>query len=62
MVTDAGAKALGQESYGLAIGASADFVTLPAQHVREAVVAVPKVRTVYRRGKAVARDVKMVVR
>jgi cytosine deaminase len=62
VVTHAGANALGLESYGLAVGASADFVTLPAQHVPEAVVAVPKERTVYRRGKAVARDGKMLVR
>lgn len=59
VVTYAGAKALGLGSYGIAVGASADFVTLPAQHVPEAVVAVPKGRTVYRRGTAVAKDGKM---
>ena len=60
VVTHAGAKALRLEGYGIAVGASADFVTLQAQHVPEAVVAVPKGRTVYRRGRAVAKDGKMV--
>ncbi|KQU83282.1 hypothetical protein ASD12_09575 [Mesorhizobium sp. Root102] len=34
VVTHAGAKALGLESYGFAVGASADFVTLPAACAR----------------------------
>ncbi|WP_246740957.1 hypothetical protein [Mesorhizobium sp. NZP2298] len=38
------------------VGAKADFVAMRALHVPEAVVAVPKDRTVYRRGKAVAGD------
>ena len=60
VVTHAGAKALRLEGYGIAVGASADFVTLRAEHVPEAVVAVPKGRTVYRRGRVIAMDGKMV--
>lgn len=56
MVTAAGAKALGIAPYGLEVGASADFVALQAAHAPEAVVAVPKPRTVYRAGKCIARD------
>ncbi|HEY4205012.1 MAG TPA: amidohydrolase family protein, partial [Xanthobacteraceae bacterium] len=56
MVTAAGAKALGIEDYGLRVGAAADFVTLPAAHAAEAVVAVPKNRAVYRGGTCIARD------
>ncbi|CDX27183.1 Cytosine deaminase [Mesorhizobium sp. ORS 3324] len=60
VVSHAGAKALGLEGYGIAVGAKADFVTLRAEHVPEAVVAVPKPRTVYRAGKAIAKDGAMV--
>ncbi len=56
VVTHAGAKALGLEGYGIVVGAGADFVAMRAQHVPEAVVAVPKDRTVYRQGRAVASD------
>ncbi|WP_421917053.1 amidohydrolase family protein [Mesorhizobium sp.] len=59
VVTHAGARALRLDNYGIGVGAAADFVTLGAQHVPEAVVAVPKARTVYRRGRAVARDGKL---
>lgn len=59
VVTHAGASALRLEGYGVAVGAKADFVAMPAGHVPEAVVAVPKGRTVYRAGYAVARDGKM---
>ena len=55
-VTTAGAKALGIADYGLHIGARADFVTLPAAHVPEAVVAVPKGRSVYRGGVRIVRN------
>lgn len=55
-VTAAGAKALGLESYGLRVGAPADFVTLRAAHIPEAVVAVPKGRSVYRGGVCIVRD------
>lgn len=56
VVTSAGAKALGLEGYGIAIGARADFVTLAAEHVPEAVVAVPKGRRVFKAGRLVAEN------
>ncbi|TGQ81792.1 metal-dependent hydrolase, partial [Mesorhizobium sp. M8A.F.Ca.ET.208.01.1.1] len=56
VVSQAGANALGLEGYGVAVGTKADFVALKAEHVPEAVVAVPKARTVYRAGRVVARD------
>ncbi|MGC5145428.1 hypothetical protein ACPXBW_26910, partial [Escherichia coli] len=37
LVTEAGAKALRLEAYGLQVGARADFVTLQAAHVPDAV-------------------------
>lgn len=55
-VTAAGAKAFGIANYGLQVGARADFVTLRAAHVPEAVVAVPKERSVYRGGVCIVRD------
>jgi cytosine deaminase len=54
VVTAAGAKALRLDHYGLLAGAKADFVTLNAAHVPEAVVAVPAGRSVYKGGKLVA--------
>lgn len=54
VVTEAGAKALRLEGYGLRVGAKADFVTLTAAHVPEAVVAAPQGRSVYKEGKLVA--------
>lgn len=60
VVTEAGAKALRVESYGLRVGAKADFVTLNAAHIPEAVVAVPQGRSVYKEGKLVAVDGKVV--
>ena len=60
VVTAAGAKALGLKGYGLKIGDKADFVTLNAQHVPEAVVAIPRGRSVYKNGKLVARDGRLV--
>ncbi|MBR1299712.1 amidohydrolase family protein [Bradyrhizobium sp. AUGA SZCCT0042] len=56
VVTRAGAKALRLKGYGLEVGDKADFVTLNAQHVPEAVVAIPRGRSVYKNGKLVARD------
>lgn len=56
VVTAAGAKALGLEGYGIALGARADFVTLAAEHVPEAVVAVPKGRRVFKAGRLVAEN------
>jgi cytosine deaminase len=60
VVTKAGAKALRLEDYGLQIGNKADFVTLSAQHVPEAVVTVPGQRAVYKNGKLVARNGQLV--
>jgi len=60
VVTAAGAKALGLEGYGIAVGAKADFVTLDAEHVPEAVVAVPKGRRVFKAGRLVAENGAMV--
>ncbi|PBB89424.1 cytosine deaminase [Mesorhizobium sp. WSM3864] len=62
VVSHAGARALGLEGYGIAVGARADFVALRAEHVPEAVVGVPKERTVYRAGREVAREGKVVDR
>jgi cytosine deaminase len=59
LVSHAGASALGLEGYGIAVGAKADFVALRAAHVPEAVVAVPKDRTIYRTGREVARGGKV---
>jgi cytosine deaminase len=59
VVTAAGAAALRLEGYGLQVGAKADFVTLQAKHIPEAVVAVPVPRTVYKNGRCVARDGKV---
>ena len=56
VVTAAGAKALRLEGYGIAVGARADFVALDAVHVPEAVVAVPKNRRVFREGRLVAEN------
>ncbi|WP_027551654.1 amidohydrolase family protein [Bradyrhizobium sp. Cp5.3] len=60
VVTEAGAKALRLEGYGLKVGAKADFVTLNAEHVPEAVVACPAARSVYKDGKLVASNGKIV--
>jgi cytosine deaminase len=60
VVTEAGAKALRLEGYGLRVGAKADFVTLHAEHVPEAVVAVPQGRCVYKDGRLVASNGKIV--
>jgi cytosine/creatinine deaminase len=53
VVTEAGARALGLNDYGLRVGSTAEFVTLNAEHVPEDVVAVPKPRSVYKAGKCV---------
>jgi cytosine deaminase len=60
VVTDAGAKALRLDGYGLAVGAKADFVVLDAVHVPEAVVAVPGNRSVYKQGRLVAENGRLV--
>lgn len=59
VVTAAGAKALRLQDYGVAIGASADFVTLDADHVPLAVVSVPRGRRVFKAGRLVAEDGKV---
>jgi len=56
VVTEAGAKALGLSDYGLRVGASADFVVLRTEHIPEAVVALPKPRSVYKAGKCVVKN------
>lgn len=56
VVTSGGAKALRLEGYGIGIGAKADFVTLAAEHVPEAVVAIPKPRQVFKEGRLVAEN------
>ncbi|QFY63950.1 amidohydrolase family protein (plasmid) [Rhizobium grahamii] len=56
IVTYSGARALRLEGYGIAVGAKADFVTLQAAHVPEAVVAVPKPRKVFKEGRLVAEN------
>ncbi len=55
-VTSAGARALGLTPYGIEVGAPADFVTLDAADVPEAVVAVPRGRRVWKNGRLVAKD------
>ncbi|MBB3317997.1 MULTISPECIES: amidohydrolase family protein [unclassified Rhizobium] len=56
VVTSGGAKALNVEGYGIEVGARADFVTLAASHVPEAVVSVPKGRRVFKAGRLVAEN------
>jgi len=56
VVTAGGAKALGLGGYGIAVGAKADFVTLGAEHIPEAVVAIPKPRKVFKGGRLVAEN------
>ncbi|SFO26408.1 amidohydrolase family protein [Nitrosospira briensis] len=56
VVTEAGAKALQFANYGLRENASADFVVLDAGHIPEAVVSVPKNRSVYKAGRCVVRQ------
>ena len=56
VVTVSGAKALRLEGYGLRVGAKADFVTLNAEHIPEAVVGVPQGRCRYKEGMLVACD------
>ena len=54
VVTHAGAKALRLEGYGIRLAPGPISSTLEAEHVPEAVVAVPKDRTVYKAGMLVA--------
>ncbi len=59
VVTSGGAKALRLEGYGIEAGAKADFTTLDAEHVPQAVVAVPKNRRVFKAGRLVAENGKV---
>lgn len=56
IVTNGGARALRFDGYGIVPGAKADFSIFAAEHVPEAVVAVPKDRAVYKSGKLIARN------
>ena len=60
IVTSESAKALQIESYGIEVGARADFVTLAAANVPEAVVAFPGNRRVFKGGRLVAQGGKRV--
>jgi cytosine deaminase len=60
VVTAAGAKALRLEGYGVQVGAKADFVALKAEHIPEAVVGLPRHRSVFKNGNLVAKDGKIV--
>ncbi len=52
-----GRKSLRLEGYGIEIGAKADFVSLAAEHVHEAVIAFPTRHKVYKEGRLVAETV-----
>ena len=60
IVTSETAKALRIEGYGIKIGAQADFVTLSAANIPEAVVAFPGNRRVFKGGRLVAQGGKRV--
>lgn len=62
VVTEAGAKAMGLDQYGLGVGDWADLVVLDALHVPEAVVGVPASRRVYKRGRLVSENGQLKVR
>lgn len=54
--TYGGAKVMRSMNYGLEIGCDADLVLLPAQAVAHAVVDRPSTRTVFKRGRIVAKE------
>ncbi|WP_033375347.1 amidohydrolase family protein [Leeia oryzae] len=54
--TRVGAKALGHEDYGMAVGKPAHFVLFPSETLAEAIVSRPLARTVIRHGRVIARD------
>lgn len=60
IVTTESAKALRLDNYGIQVGAKADFVTLSATCIPQAVVAFPKNRKVFKGGKMVADGNKMI--
>tara|TARA_R110000751_G_scaffold171879_5_gene278338 strand:- start:3176 stop:4390 length:1215 start_codon:yes stop_codon:yes gene_type:complete len=56
IVTQAGATVLGLTDYGFVPGAAADFVTIPAAHVPQAVAGAPGGREVWKNGRLIATD------
>jgi len=54
--TGAAARVLGRPDIGIAVGADADLIALPARSVAEAVVGHPPRTLVMKRGRVVARD------
>jgi cytosine/adenosine deaminase-related metal-dependent hydrolase len=56
IVTYGGARVLGDDSYGLAVGANADFVIVDGETHVEAVIERPARWLVVKAGKVVARD------
>ena len=56
MATHGGARVLRLADYGVAVGATADLVLVPAENAAEAVAAHPARRVVIKRGRVVARD------
>lgn len=56
LATDSAARVLNLSDYGLRVGALADLVVVDAHNVPEAVVARPRRRYVFKRGRLVARD------
>ncbi len=59
LATEAAAKVLGLENYGLAEGCAADLIAVRAESVAEAVAAHPPRMLVMKRGRVVARDGKL---
>lgn len=56
LATHGAARVLGLRDYGVRVGAHADLVVVDARNVPEAVVARPRRRHVFKRGRLVARD------
>jgi len=56
MVTAAAARVLALPAYGLAVGGPADFLTVDASCVAEAVAGRPRRRLVVKAGRIIARD------
>lgn len=54
--THGGAKVMGLDRYGLAVGCQADLLLVPGESLAEAVVSRPADRTVIKRGQVVARN------
>lgn len=52
MATHAGARAIGKENYGIAVGCDASFVAVRAPNAAAAVAGVPAERWVFRRGES----------